>query len=88
MMNKEYKRCKNVWLPPHKDQEQRNKQTDKQDNIAMYIKKWLPPIIPHSDTFLSEVHSYHTFCTDLQSKCSLHIKNKYIYTEKKNNMNK
>lgn len=39
--------------------------------------------IPHSDTFLSEVHSYHILYTHLQSKCSLHIKNKYIYTEKK-----
>ena len=80
---KEYKRCKNVVAAtPHKSITKQ--QTNKHNNRTTYVyKKWLPPIIPRSDTFLSEVHSYHTFCTHLQSKCSRHIKNKYIYTEKK-----
>lgn len=64
-------------------------QTDKEDNITTYVyKKWLPPIIPHSDTFLSEVHSNHTFCTHIYNP-NAHFTSKInIFTQKKNNMNK
>lgn len=49
----------------------------------MYIKKWLPPIIPHSDTFLSEVHSYHTFCTHIYNP-NVHFTSKInIFTQKR-----
>lgn len=56
----------------------------------MDIKKMASPhnstlrYIPIWSTFLP-----HILYTHLQSKCSLHIKNKYIYTkkEKKNNSN-
>lgn len=58
----------------------------------MYIKNGFHPY------FHTQIHSYlehstflpHILYTHLQSKCSLHIKNKYIYTEKKKkpNMNK
>lgn len=47
--------------------------------------------IPHSDTFLSEVHSYHTFCTHIYNP-NVHFTSKInIFTQKrkkKNNTNK
>lgn len=55
----------------------------KQDNIITYVykKNGFHPIVPHSDTFLFEVHSYHTFCTHIYNP-NVHIKNKYIYKKR------
>lgn len=72
--------------PTKKKKKINNKATNKhkQDNRTTYVyKKWLPPIIPHSDTFLSEVHSYHTFCTHIYNP-NVHFTSKInIFTQKR-----
>lgn len=72
--------------PTKKKKKINNKATNKhkQDNRTTYVyKKWLPPIIPRSDTFLSEVHSYHTFCTHIYNP-NVHFTSKInIFTQKR-----